>query len=78
MNEIAKQSDSKSKTNIEESLGESSSNSVPAASKKAENSNSYDTDDFEDVSASGSGSKQKLTYWPGKDAFKDKKEPLPS
>ena len=36
---------------------------------KIENSSSYESDDFEDVSASGSGSKSKLVHWPGKEAF---------
>ena len=73
---------------MEDSLGESSSNSLPnysdknkvsalngkSAQNKAqiENSNSYESDDFEDISASGSGSKSKLVHWPGKEAFKTK------
>lgn len=40
-----------------------------------ETSNSYESDDFEDVSASGSGSKSKLVHWPGKEAF-NKQKPL--
>ncbi|CDW77663.1 UNKNOWN [Stylonychia lemnae] len=82
------------KKHIEDSLGESSSLSMPnqtqlsnqgkapinqldkISSTKAQlaDSNSYESDDFEDVSASGSGSKSKLVHWPGKEAFKGKDE----
>jgi hypothetical protein len=59
------------KGGVEDSVG-SSSMSVPNPTKKAieASSGSYESDDFEDVSASGSGSKSKLNYWPGKDKFK--------
>ena len=42
--------------------------------KTLEGSNSYTSDDFEEVSASGSGSKSKLNFWPGKDTFKKSSE----
>lgn len=76
-----------SKGRAEDSIGESSSMSNnklaqlerkggPSA-KEAETSNSYESDDFEDVSASGSGSKSKLVHWPGKQAFEKQKPLLP-
>jgi hypothetical protein len=38
---------------------------LAALKKPVEHSSgSYESDDFEDVSASGSGSKSKLNYWP--------------
>jgi hypothetical protein len=40
-----------------------------------QSSGSYESDDFEDVSASGSASKSKITYWPGKSAFEKKSTP---
>ncbi len=53
------------KTNNEDSVGDSSSSNPPVPRKEA-SSGSYESDDFEDVSASGSGSRSKLNVWPPK------------
>eukprot|EP00347_Sterkiella_histriomuscorum_P002106 403369452 len=77
------------KNRVEDSLGDSSSmsNTYPIqkpsqlakdGKSHAETSNSYESDDFEDVSASGSGSKSKLVHWPGKDAFTKQKDVQPA
>jgi hypothetical protein len=72
MNEWKSKIDEKKKVgNYDESVGDSSSSNPPPVSNKKneQSSGSYESDDFEDVSASGSGSK-KLNYWPGKNGDK--------
>ena len=65
----SKVDEKKASAAYDESVGESSTSNQPiAVTKKStdQSSGSYESDDFEDVSASGSGSKSKLNYWPGK------------
>jgi len=56
------------KANYEDSVGDSSSsNPPPMPHKKIEHSSgSYESDDFEEASASGSGSRSKMNIWPPK------------
>lgn len=77
LEEIASLNQIQNKTanNVEEIADKSNSASIPKKVEppnktQIENSNSYESDDFEDISASGSGSKSKLNYWPGKNSFK--------
>ena len=80
MDEINEMNDWKSKNEtkkLEDSVGESSASNPPINVKKktpaVENSSgSYASDDFEDVSASGSAAKGKMNYWPGKDSYNNK------
>jgi hypothetical protein len=70
MNQWKSKNESSKKVNYDDSVGDSSSSNPPLAiSKKPEaaaSSGSYESDDFEDVSASGSGSRSKLNVWPPK------------
>ena len=75
MNTWKQKIDEKKPTSYDDSVGESSSsNHVPPLTVtqqqrgKDQSSGSYESDDFEDVSASGSGSKSKLNYWPQKNS----------
>lgn len=58
----SKQEETKRPSQVEESYGDSSTSNAPiavVARKQDQSSGSYDTDEFEEMSASGSGSKQK-------------------
>jgi hypothetical protein len=76
INNIAKKASAKSYE--DSSVGESGSlsqtdfNNIKKA-KVSKDESSY-SDSFDDVSASGSGSKSKLNYWPGKNEFNTKKQ----
>ena len=60
-----KQDETRGSKSYEDSVGDSSSsNPPPVPHKRIEHSSgSYESDDFEDVSASGSGSRSKMTIW---------------
>jgi len=60
--------DNNGRANYEDSVGDSSSsNPPPLSQKKIEHSSgSYESDDFEEASASGSGSRSKMNIWPPK------------
>ena len=59
-----KQDDNRKSGNYDDSVGDSSSSNPPIPQKKIEHSSgSYESDDFEDVSASGSGSRSKMNTW---------------
>ncbi len=70
MNQWKKKQDeeNRGKANYDDSVGESSSsNPPPVPHKKIEHSSgSYESDDFEEASASGSGSRSKMNVWPPK------------
>lgn len=69
MNTWKSKNESIKKTTYDDSVGDSSSSNLPVAPNKkieAASSGSYESDDFEDVSASGSGSRSKLNFQPPK------------
>ena len=64
MNQWKQKQDEERKNNYDDSVGDSSSSNPPVPQKKVEHSSgSYESDDFEDASASGSGSRSKMNIW---------------
>ena len=69
MNQWKRKQDEGKASNYEDSVGDSSSSNPPPPMphKKIEHSSgSYESDDFEEASASGSGSRSKMNIWPPK------------
>lgn len=65
MNQWKSKIEETKKSGYDDSVGDSSSSNPPLAQHKKvdHSSGSYESDDFEDVSASGSGSRSKMNVW---------------